>query len=273
MRAYSAYHFTIFPIDKIEIVSAWLSTFSFESFVQHDNGISAYIPADQAPVNLLEDCLAIPFTGIELSGNVETMAGQNWNAIWEAQFHPISVAHWTVRASFHKPATTQNELIIDPQMSFGTGHHATTQLMFEQLIKLDCKRASVLDVGTGTGVLAILAKKLGAATVLGIDIEDWCVENAKENALKNDVSDISFSNDGIGSFTSSFDILLANINRNVLCEHIPQYATMLSKDGVLLLSGFHYDDIVVLRDLALKHGLRLDAKAEKEGWVCLKFVI
>lgn len=273
MRTYCAYHFTVSPIEKIEIASAWLSTFAFESFVQDDNGITAYIPQDQTPDNLLEDCLIIPFEGVKISADVKTIGGQNWNAVWEAQFHPITVGDWTLRASFHAAATTPYEIIIDPQMSFGTGHHATTQLMFEQLVELNCNDASVFDVGTGTGVLAITAKKMGASSVLGVDIEDWCVENAKENASKNGILDISFSTDAIDLLPSNFDVILANINRNVLLEHLPKYATLLHKNGVLLLSGFHEDDVAVLTDLAQSNGFRLEGKTEKEGWICLKFIL
>lgn len=273
MRAYRAYHFTIFPIDKLEIVSAWLFAFPFESFVEHDNGVTAYIPKEEAHRIVLADCLNIPFDDVEVSATYEDMEAQNWNAVWEAQFQPIAVGDWTIRASFHKPATTKHELIIDPQMSFGTGHHATTQLMLEQILKLNCKGASVLDVGTGTGVLAILAKKLGAAAVSGIDIEDWCVENAKENASKNGVSDISFSTNTLDLFNTKFEILLANINRNVLLEHLPEYRKMLAKNGVLLLSGFHERDVAMLCDVANANGLHFDSKTEKQGWICLKFII
>lgn len=273
MRAYHAYHFTISPTEKIDIASAWLTTFPFESYVHHDNGVTAYLPVDEEDTIVLADCLAIPFEGIDLSAVVEDIKGQNWNAVWEAQFKPITVSNWTIRASFHPPAKTAHELIIDPQMSFGTGHHATTQLMLSQLVELPCKDATVLDVGTGTGVLAILAKKLGAGVVSGIDIEDWCVENAKENAFKNGVSDISFSMDNLTSFDTKFDILIANINRNVLREHLPEYAKMLAKNGVLLLSGFHQTDVAMLTDLANTHGLFLESKTEKQGWICLKFIL
>lgn len=272
MRAYSAYHFTISPIEKTEIVSAWLTTFPFESYTEHDNGITAYIPQDEAEKISLSDCLAIPYDNVVVSATVEEIDGQNWNAVWEAQFHPISVGNWTVRASFHEPAKTTQEIIIDPQMSFGTGHHATTQLMLSQLLELSCKNAAVLDVGTGTGVLAILAKKLGATPVSGTDIEDWCVENAQENAAKNGFSNISFSTNTLEEINTKFDIILANINRNVLVSHFPEYTKKLNKKGVLLLSGFHEKDVNVLVDLAQTHGLRLVGKTEKMGWICLKFL-
>lgn len=257
----------------MEIASAWLSSFPFESFVQHDNGITAYIPKEQITDKLLEESLVIPFSGVSLSGEVNTIEGQNWNAVWEAQFHPITVGDWTVRASFHAAAITPHEIIIDPQMSFGTGHHATTQLMLEQLIKLNCQNTSVFDVGTGTGVLAIAAKKMGASRVGGVDIEDWCVENAKENASKNGILDISFSTDTIDSVITNFDVLLANINRNVLLEHLPKYAKLLNKNGILLLSGFHESDVEILTSLAKNNGLHYDGKSEKNGWICLKFIL
>lgn len=272
MRAYRAYHFTILPSEKTDIASAWLTTFPFESFVEHDNGISAYIPLEEVAAITLSDCIAVPFEGLEISVAIEDIEGQNWNAVWEKNFLPISVDEWTIRASFHKPAQTPKELIIDPQMSFGTGHHATTQLMFSQILKLSFENASVLDVGTGTGVLAIIAKQLGAVSATGIDIEDWCVVNAKDNALKNDISDINFSTDTLHSIDSKFDFMFANINRNVLQEHLPEYVKLLNKNGVLLLSGFHEKDVDVLTNLAHTHGLRYEDKTEKDGWICLKFL-
>ena len=257
----------------MDIASAWLSTFPFESFVQHDKGITAYIPQSETHAILIDDCRAIPVNGVKLSVDVEDIEGQNWNAVWEAQFHPIEVGDWTIRASFHKPSTTKHELIIDPQMSFGTGHHATTQLMLEQLLELGCIDTSVLDVGTGTGVLAIAAKKLGASQVCGIDIEGWCVGNAKENASKNELSDIVFSTQDLDAFDTKFDLLLANINRNVLCAHLPKYAELLNKNGTLMLSGFHEEDVTVLEQIAVKHGFLVEGKTEKSGWICIKCIL
>lgn len=257
----------------MEIVSAWLFAFPFESYVEHDNGVTAYIPKEEAHRIVLANCLNIPFDDVEVSATYEDMEAKNWNAVWESQFQPIKVGDWTIRASFHKTASTKHELIIDPQMSFGTGHHATTQLMIEQMLKLNYKGKTAIDVGTGTGVLAILARKLGATTVSGIDIEDWCVNNAKENAIKNGVSEISFSIECLDSFEVKFDILLANINRNVLLKQLPKYAKMLSKNGVLLLSGFHETDVEILTDLADKNGFQCTRKIEKNGWICLKCII
>lgn len=274
MKAYRAFHFSVSPVDKTEYVSAWLTTFPFESFVHTDTGVTTYIPLEEASFISAKECLEIPFDGVEVVLKIEDIEGQNWNRVWEEQFHPITIGDWTVRASFHFPAQTTHELIIDPQMSFGTGHHATTQLMLAQLMELTLFGSSVLDMGTGTGVLAIAAKKMGASRVVGVDIEDWCVENSKENALKNGIDDILFHTDDMDTFSDSkFNLIIANINRNVLMSHIPTYAKMLHPNGILLLSGFHREDVELLSHSVKQHGLTQIGETEKEGWICLKCII
>ena len=274
MKAYRAYHFNVHPTDKIAIYSAWLTSFPFESFVTTETGVTAYVSLDEADQISEAACLAVPFDGVAASVKTEDFEGQNWNAIWEENFHPITVGDWTIRASFHKAATTKHEIIIDPQMSFGTGHHATTQLMLEQLLAIEVADKTVLDMGTGTGVLAIAAKMQGAEKVTGVDIESWCVENAIENATKNSIHDIAFSTKTLDDLTDvKPQVILANINRNVLMAHLPTYAQMLSAGGSLLLSGFHQEDVVVLDALAQQNGLKGVGKTEKEGWICLKFII
>jgi len=274
LKAYRAYHFDVHPTDKIAIFSAWLTSFPFESFVTTETGVTAYVSLDEAAHISEAACLAVPFDGMAASVKTEDFEGQNWNAIWEENFHPITVGDWTIRASFHKAATTKHEIIIDPQMSFGTGHHATTQLMLEQLLDIDVAAKTVLDMGTGTGVLAIAAKMQGAEKVAGVDIESWCVENAIENAAKNNIHDIAFSTKTLDDLTDvKPQVILANINRNVLLAHLPTYAQMLSAGGSLLLSGFHQEDVVALDALAQQNGLKAAEKTEKEGWICLKFII
>ena len=274
MKAYRAYHFDVHPTEKIAIFSAWLTTFPFESFVTTETGVTAYISLDEAVQISDAACLAVPFDGVETSVRTEDFEGQNWNAIWEENFLPITVADWTIRATFHKAATTKHEIIIDPQMSFGTGHHATTQLMLEQLLDIDVADKTILDMGTGTGVLAIAAKMQGAKKVAGVDIESWCVDNATENAEKNNIHDIAFSTKTLDDLTNvKPQVILANINRNVLLAHLPTYAQMLSAGGSLLLSGFHQEDVVALNALAQQNGLKGVGKTEKEGWICLKFII
>ncbi len=274
MKPYRAYHFDVQPTSKTAIFSAWLTTFPFESFVTTETGVTAYVSLDQADQISEVACLAVPFDGVSAKLKTEDFEGHNWNALWEEHFHPIAVGDWTIRASFHKAATTKHEIIIDPQMSFGTGHHATTQLMLEQLLHINVANRTVLDMGTGTGVLAIAAKMQGAEKVTGVDIESWCVENAIENAKKNDINDIAFSTKTLDDLTDlKPQVILANINRNVLLAHLPAYAKMLAVNGNLLLSGFHQEDVDVLNALAQQNGLKPAGKAEKEGWICLKFII
>lgn len=273
MKAYCAYHFTIEPVEKTDIFAAWLSVFPFESFVTSERGVTAYVSHDQVDRIDITACLAVPFDGVTATVTTETFEGQNWNADWEKQFHPIVVGNWTIRASFHAAAQTKHEIIIDPQMSFGTGHHATTQLMLDQLFELPLSGTTVLDMGTGTGVLAIAAKLKGATTVTGVDIESWCVENANENAVKNGITDIDFSTQTLEELSAlQAAVIFANINRNVLMEHLSAYAKILTSDGILLLSGFHEEDAVILKDLAFQHGLKFDSRTEKDGWICLKFI-
>ena len=274
MKAYRAYHFDIYPIEKTPIFSAWLTTFPFESFTTTETGVTAYVSLELASNISQAAFLAFPFDGLKVSVKTEDFEGQNWNAIWEENFYPITVGDWTIRASFHKAATTKHEIIIDPQMSFGTGHHATTQLMLEQLLASEVADKTVLDMGTGTGVLAIAAKMQGAKKVAGVDIESWCVDNAIENSAKNNIHDIAFSTKTLGHLTAvKPQVILANINRNVLLAHLPTYAKMLAAGGSLLLSGFHQEDVGVLDALAQQNGLKAVGKREKEGWICLKFII
>tara|TARA_B100001057_G_C22765856_1_gene917614 strand:- start:158 stop:982 length:825 start_codon:yes stop_codon:yes gene_type:complete len=274
LKAYRAYHFDIYPIEKTPIFFAWLTTFPFESFTTTETGLTAYVSLELASNISPAAFLAFPFDGLKVSVKTEDFEGQNWNAIWEENFDPITVGECTIRASFHKTSTTKHEIIIDPKMSFGTGHHATTQLILEQLLELDFTYKSVLDIGTGTGVLAIAAKMQGAEKVAGIDIESWCVDNAMENAAKNDIYDIAFSTKTLDDFTDfKPDLILANINRNVLLSHLPSYAQMLSLGCGLILSGFHNEDVAAIQNLAQENGLKLLRITEKEGWICLKFII
>ena len=273
MKAYRAYHFDVTPVENSNLFSAWLSSFPFESFEITQIGVTAYIPFDKD--NLIDEiaCLNVPFKNIYAKLKIEDIKGKNWNRIWESQFKPIVVKDFTLRASFHQPAKTKNEIIIDPQMSFGTGHHATTQLMLEQIFELQFLGKSVLDVGTGTGVLAIAAKKRKAINVTAIDIEDWCVVNAIENSLKNNIFDINYSTKDIEDFQSlQVDVILANINKNVLKLHISTYAKLLRPSGILLLSGFHKEDIQPLMQIADNHGLTYVHKTSRQSWICLKFI-
>lgn len=201
-----------------------------------------------------------------------TVEEQNWNAVWESNFQPVVVEDFVaVRAHFHGPINNvEHEILITPKMSFGTGHHATTHMMMKLMREIDFKGKTVFDFGTGTGILAILAEKLGASNIMAIDVDDWSIENTRENIERNHCSkiDVSLSSN---IPDQQFDILLANINRNVLL----QYATLLKKaldsDGLLLLSGLLTTDQDEIVSTFQQQGLHFIRRAEKDNWIALLF--
>ena len=197
---------------------------------------------------------------------------KNWNAEWERDFQPVIVDDFVaVRAHFHQPATgVLHEIIITPKMSFGTGHHATTYMMMEQMRNLNFKSKVVFDFGTGTGILAILAEKLGAAKVTAIDIDEWSIENAHENIRRNDC----FRIDVMLSTTipaNMFDIILANINRNVILDYLPILAKALKPDASILFSGLLLADEEAIKQTTAENKLVLQSKGERQGWLSLLF--
>ncbi len=256
------------------IFTAALAELGFESFEDTDNGLIAYIQeADFDEESLLQ----IPYWKSEAwraSYSLERIPLQNWNAVWEADYHPIQVSDLcVVRAPFHKapePPVTY-DLVIAPKMSFGTGHHETTWLMLSALLGKNVSGKRVLDMGCGTGVLGILAHRMGAQKVVGIDIDAWSVENARENADRNQGESIEFrlgEADAIGE--DRYDIILANINKNILLDQLGHYATALESGGVLLLSGFYPADIQDLIDAATLHGLIHENTLERGAWSALE---
>ncbi len=205
-----------------------------------------------------------------------SIAPQNWNAVWEASFEPVIVPRFcTVRAGFHPPAAdTPYEVIITPKMSFGTGHHATTRLMMQAISETEFSGKNVLDFGTGTGILAILAGKLGASSVLAIDNDEWSTENARENVLANNAAGIQVLQGSLNVATARnerYDIILANINRHILLECMPEMGGRLTSAGVLLLSGILYADEAIIR-AAAENSRLLHVKTLREGdWSAMKF--
>ena len=207
---------------------------------------------------------------VKISYTFQEMPNINWNEEWEKNFSPINVEDKVlIRAEFHEPNPAMEEIIIQPKMSFGTGHHPTTHLMIQQMLEMDFKDKKVLDMGCGTSVLAIYAKMKGAKDVLAIDIDEWSVENSKENAVRNNVElEISQGTaDNLGN--GNFDIILANINRNILISDIPTYVSVLNDGGQLLLSGlcfFDVDDVLVVRT---EQKFTLKRNLQREEWVSL----
>ncbi|MEP5610658.1 MAG: 50S ribosomal protein L11 methyltransferase [Cyclobacteriaceae bacterium] len=196
----------------------------------------------------------------------------NWNEEWEKNYDPIIIDNRChVRATFHKANPVFDyDILVNPKMSFGTGHHATTYQMLSYQMNLDHQGKKVLDVGCGTGILAIMAAKRGASQVMATDIDDWCIENSAENFTLNEINDIQLIKGEIGSIEKvDFDIIIANINKNVLMDQIREYSSRLIENGVLLLSGFYKDDISDLLEESKMHGLVKQSETEKDRWAML----
>jgi ribosomal protein L11 methyltransferase len=259
--------------DGRDILLALLAEQQFESFLETKTGLRAYIK--QADWNRIDvqQALSLMPSAFVVSHQINEIPTENWNAHWEFSFQPIVVGDYTVRASFHPPKTTAYELIIEPKMSFGTGHHQTTQLMMTHALEIDMSGKNVLDMGCGTGILGILAADLGAKSVLAIDIESWCVENTQENAERNRCNHIVKAIRGdVNMVAETYDLIFANINRNTLIRHIPHYAKRLQSQGVLLLSGFYQTDLLEITQESKANGFTFQSNTQFDDWVCAKYV-
>ena len=259
--------------DGRDILLVLLSEQQFESFLETENGLRAYVKQEDWDLVDVERALSHMPSAYEVSYCTKDIPLQNWNAHWESTFHPIVVGDYTVRAPFHPPKMTPYELIIEQKMSFGTGHHQTTQLMMRQALKFDMGGKSVLDVGCGTGILGILAADLGAKSVLAIDIESWCVENTQENAKRNRCNHILKALKGdVDIVSETYDLIFANINRNTLIRNIPHYAELLKSQGILLLSGFYQTDLLEITQMCKSNSLIFQSNTKQDDWVCGKYV-
>ena len=245
-----------------------------ESFEYTTEGFNAYIPSEDLNPELNHYLNVLSNRqDIVLFFTIEKIPSKNWNEIWESSFEPILVGNWcSIKATFHKNKfNTTHTVIIEPKMSFGTGHHETTFMMVQTMEDLDLNGKDVLDMGSGTGVLAILAKKMGANYVEAIDIEEGAFKNCTENAFKNGV-DICVKLGGKEQIPNiKFDVVLANINRNILMDQMYLYSKSLKTGGKLLVSGFLSKDEKVISDCATENDLRPFRKFNKENWLCLAF--
>ena len=268
-----------FSEENADIVTAEISELPFESFTSEDPYLKCYIQKELYDQQALKVVLSgVEDYGFEVEFSSNLMPAVNWNAVWESQFTPIIVdGTCTIKASFHEGLKkTRYNITIDPKMAFGTGHHQTTYMMCRALLQNEdaVKGKVVMDMGCGTAVLAILAAKMKAAHVYGIDIDAVAAISAYDNARLNRVGKIIETYCGDASLLqrNSYDILLANINRNILLQDIPTYAQCLHKDGLLFVSGFYMEDMPMIIGMAQNSGLEYVSHDSIDNWCCVKFM-
>ena len=253
------------------MLTALLSNFEFEGFEETETGLNVYIEStsfNKDEVDAIATQLALTYT-------TEQLEKRNWNEEWEKNFEPVIINGFcSVRADFHpKPENVAYDILITPKMSFGTGHHATTASMMTFMKELDFTDKKVFDFGTGTGILAILAEQLGAASVLGIDNDEWSIENAIENCGRNNATKVAIQITPIENLEKAeqYDIILANINRHILLAYMENMFALLKPDGTLLLSGILPEDITMITESATTAGFKYDKEMIRNNWVCMQF--
>jgi ribosomal protein L11 methyltransferase len=254
--------------EEQDILIAQMTESGYEGFVQTADTLQAYIDEDGFNNEELKELVG------EKSYATQTIARQNWNAVWEENFQPVIIdGLCTIRADFHDiEVTTPYEIIITPKMSFGTGHHATTQLVMQMMKDTDMAGKTIFDFGTGTGVLAIMAEKLGATSILGIDNDEWSVENALENVARNNCMHITIEQNNTDTLPDIHaDVILANINRHILLQYMPQLYACTKKNGIVLMSGLLTTDKDIIVEAAAKEGLQLSDYKELNNWIALSF--
>jgi len=246
----------------------------FESFVETEFGVTAYIQKALWTEDVLEDIFILTSPEFTVSYTIEEIEQVNWNEEWEKNFEAIDVdgiCH--VRAPFHEKTDAKYDIVIEPKMSFGTGHHETTHMMIQHLLETDVAGKKTLDMGCGTAILAILAEMKGAQPIDAIDIDNWCYLNSIENAERNDCHHISvYEGDAALLAGRNYDVIIANINRNILLDDMQQYVDCLNPGGTLFLSGFYEEDIPVIDASCTEKGLTYVKKHQKNNWVALKYV-
>ena len=268
------YDFKVDPLyPGCEILIAQLSQLGFDSFQENNDGISAYIDSSVLSTVKVQDIQILNSTEFNISFESNNVKKQNWNIKWESNFEPIYVDKiCCVRAPFHKKSNFKYDLVIEPKMSFGTGHHETTLMMISFILANSFYNSSVCDIGSGTAVLAILAEKRGANRIDAIDIDNWCYLNSIENIKRNNSENINVYEGEVEKLMHfKYDNIFANINLNVLLADIPIYSKMLNRDGVLYLSGFYKKDINSIEKVAEISNLSLVDSKVKNQWVALKF--
>jgi ribosomal protein L11 methyltransferase len=260
-----------------EIITALLSNLPYDSFQDTENGVNAYIKNDDFNENELKQTLNyIDKNTINITYSINKIKSQNWNATWEANFEPVLInENCIIRAPFHKiTPSPEYDIIIEPKMAFGTGHHQTTYLVSQELFETKLKNKTILDMGCGTGILSIIASKLGAKHITAIDNDYDAYKNTLENLKINNVKNAEtlLGDAKTLSKLNNFDIIIANINRNILIQDIPEYSKKLQPNGKIILSGFYKKDLPLIIEKAGSVSLKLSGFRDKDNWIAASFI-
>jgi ribosomal protein L11 methyltransferase len=280
MNDYTRVKFTVTPNEEVatDVLAALLADAGFESFVPEEDGMSAYVPQALYDADAIAAVVAgFPLEGFGITYESEFIEGEDWNAEWEKNyFQPIVLGEeCVIHSTFHTDVPkARYDILIDPKMAFGTGYHQTTCHMLRAILASDMAGKSVLDMGCGTALLAILARKHGATNVVAIDIDEFAFENAKENVVLNGTPDIEVRLGGADAIkeSDSFDYVIANINRNILLMDMVNYVRCMHSGSQIFISGFYTDDMEVLKEEAARHGLRYLDYAEDNRWAMMRFI-
>ena len=279
MNDYTKIEFKVTPNEEVatDVLAALLAEVGFESFVPNEEGLEAYVPHnlyDESNITAVVE--NFPLEGYTITYNSEFIEGEDWNAEWEKNyFQPIVLGEeCVIHSTFHTDVPkARYDILIDPKMAFGTGYHQTTCHMLRAILASDMNGKSVLDMGCGTALLAILARKHGATDVVAIDIDEFAYENAKENVVLNNTPDIEVRLGGADAIKEDdcFDFVIANINRNILLADMVNYVRCMHSGSQIFISGFYTEDMEVLKEEAARHGLRYIGYAEDNRWAMMKF--
>ena len=262
-----------------DVLAAVLGDAGFESFIEREGGLSAYIQQSLCNEEVIKNALnEFPLPDTEITYNYVEAEDKNWNEEWEKNFfQPIVIGNrCVIHSTFHNDVPkAEYDIVINPQMAFGTGHHETTSLIISELLNSELEGKSLLDMGCGTSILAILARMRGATPCTAIDIDEWCVRNSIENIELNKVTDIDVELGDAGTLQGKgpFDVVIANINRNILLNDMKQYVACMHPGSELYMSGFYVDDIPVIREEAERNGLNFIHHQEKNHWAAVKFIL
>ncbi|MBW1298559.1 50S ribosomal protein L11 methyltransferase [Aquimarina litoralis] len=267
---YIGYYFTIKPLQPAtEILIAELGYAGFESFVETESGVEAFVQKSEWNKDILNDIHILNSDEFEITYTTKEIEQVNWNKEWEKNFNPIIVDDVCgVRAPFHDKPDVAYDIVIEPKMSFGTGHHETTHMMIQHLLKADLENKKVLDMGCGTGVLAILSEMRGAKPIDAIDIDNWCYLNTIENIERNNCEFITaYEGDASLLVDQKYDVVIANINRNILLKDISIYAETLQTNGFLFLSGFYKEDLKMITEECAANDLEFVDSLNRNNWI------